>query len=166
MDARGVKKMTQKQKLNLSVVQQQNEQTYSGQRVIDFGNGYFVNAVDKFEPTKVQEMITEYAKGIYELAERKVMIDSVGYMFLMIVKHFTDFEVPDDLNKQIFVLNELVNSRENYLQKIIDGFDKDEVAMIEKMVRRATEMNADVLKQQRDNLAYQNSLVKVVEVDA
>ncbi|SDX95777.1 hypothetical protein [Thermoactinomyces sp. DSM 45892] len=90
---------------------------------------------------------------------------STPYSTLLIIKHFTDFEVSDDINEALAVLNLLIDL--DLLDKILNAMPEQEITKVYEMLSQMLtnmQVNLEEAEKQADELGKQvaNSEVKTL----
>ncbi len=136
-------KVTKKdKKLTLNVLKKQDEQLYK-QKEINV-NGYKVMIDTKFRKTKLQKLINELVQVSDYIKENKYQIDILTYLYILLIKYFTDIPVPNELEKQITMTNLLIDN--GYFEAIVNEFDQNEINKFIEMLNM-----------------YKNNLFKILE---
>jgi hypothetical protein len=136
-------KVTKKdKKLTLNVLKKQDEQLYK-QKEINV-NGYKVMIDTKFRKTKLQKLINELVQVSDYIKENKYQIDILTYLYILLIKYFTDIPVPNELEKQIIMTNLLIDN--GYFEAIVNEFDQNEINKFIEMLNM-----------------YKNNLFKILE---
>lgn len=136
-------KVTKKdKKLTLNVLKKQDEQLYK-QKEINV-NGYKVMIDTKFRKTKLQKLINELVQVSDYIKENKYQIDILTYLYILLIKYFTDIPVPNELEKQITMTNLLIDN--GYFEAIVNKFDQNEINKFIEMLNM-----------------YKNNLFKILE---
>jgi hypothetical protein len=140
---KGRMKMAKKnKKLTLGVLKEQDEQLYK-QKEINV-KGYKVMIDTKFRKTKLQKLINELVQALDYIKENKYQIDILTYLYILLIKYFTDIPVPNELEKQIIMTNLLIDN--GYFEAIVNEFDQNEINKFIEMLN-----------------VYKNNLFKILE---
>lgn len=129
------------------------------------GTNYSLTIDRYFRPTKIQKYILEFGivmeevkeKGIDEEALAKSMI--VEYMLL--IRNFTSLEIPLSIAEMMAYTQKMVDLE--ILEQIINAFDKNEVAKIERISKKVLD-SIPLLKNKIDQV-YEQIALKVLESD-
>lgn len=103
-----------------------------------------------FLPTRISEAVQEFANDVLESA--KLEQDLVSeilefYMQIVLIKHFTSLDVPEDINGKIETLQILVDL--DLFTDIISEFPEDEI----KKVYEAVNNKSETINKDMDELA-------------
>ncbi len=143
--------MSKSKKITISSLKREDSKKYT-KKVIYVGD-YEVTVDEQLRPTKIQSMIAELIEKDEYASENGYLFNPSEYALILFVKFFTDISVPSEYEKQIAMLSLLVDLE--YLEKIIDAFNKKEMNKLNKMI-----------KQYHSNLnLLMNELVKMAEED-
>lgn len=115
------------------------DKQYNKQKKIEV-NGYEVMIDEKFRPTKIQRLIIEYQEKVKYCMDNDIDIEKVdwtGYFLILLVKYFTDIEIPDEFSKQLIVLDLLLDN--GFLMPIIEAMDEAEIKKISEYMEKLNE---------------------------
>lgn len=160
---------TKKKALTLSAIKEETKK-YKEQIVVDI-KGYELKIDKHFAPTKISELLQELGSKILQLEKDGVDLknfDLTSYIFLLIIKHFTSLKIPDEFEKQIAILKELVDGE--FLGEIInaipdDGWNKLQDVFYELNERfdQTKEMLKNLVEEQENKIAKENNTQKEIE---
>lgn len=107
-------------------------------------NEYKVRVDEKFRETKRQNLLTDMVDFINEGNNRIELLDvATPYTSLLLIKHFTSVDVPDDIDEAIEVLNALVDL--GILGDVLELLPEHEVqTMYEKISASIDRMNKNI----------------------
>lgn len=135
-------------KLSLSAINKQYSDDFSKLKRVHLKNDHYVDIQTKFEPTKIEAMISEYQDLLRQLTEiDEIKIPKkVNYMFLyttMIIKYFSSIGsiIPNDIVKVVVLSQKLFDT--GITDEIISQFDPEE---LEKLYTKFEEVNASGVK--------------------
>lgn len=110
-------------KMTLNNLQSQSNREYKSRKLLI--DGYEVVIEPKFKPSKIQQLIQELIEKSEYAEQNGFIINVVDYMFILLLKHFTDIKFSDKYEKQIQMMQVLVDL--NYFERIISEFDQSEI---------------------------------------
>lgn len=120
------------------------------------GTPYQVLIDEKFQPSKIQEMILELAEKQREIRNLDDILNISYYASFLIIKYFTDISVSktDSLEKQLRVFKALIDLE--IYEKLMEAFPDEELEKINKYIKKASdnlkrlEKNPDDMKDIED----------------
>lgn len=102
---------------------------------------YDVEIHRHFKDTDIQKLLIDYQELLDQLRKQEVDIDSIQgmtYLFpTLLIKYFTNIDIPDDINKILIVVDKLINI--GAYEEILNNLPQDEVDKVNKMVEKVTE---------------------------
>lgn len=139
----------QKKKLNLSEIKKMDKKL-DKKKVIEI-LGYTVEMDKTFRSTSITDLITEFMTGLVKIDEEKKNVNKMIYLYSLILKYFTDIDIPEELDEQIEMTKLMIDN--NIFQPIINEVEEEELKKI-----------IDSIKLLNENLASQ-ALLEEKEVD-
>jgi hypothetical protein len=98
--------------------------------------------VDKvFTKTSISACINEYVRNVDKLRKRKVDIENgflEMYLLFMLIKHFTDLDMPTQIEKQLIVMERLINT--GLIFYIFMEFPQEQIAKLMRELDKLTEL--------------------------
>lgn len=82
----------------------------------------------KFKESKIRFLINEFAEKSEHAEQEGLTFNPQDYMFILMLKYFTDVKIPDSYDMQVQMLSLLIDL--GYFEQIIDNFDQSEVNKI------------------------------------
>lgn len=144
-------------KLTLGKLKTIDSKTYT-QKKIKIGE-YDVLIDEQFRPSKISEMITEFTQKLDYCREKGYDLKFGEYVFVLLIKYFTDITIPSSFEEQVQMLKLLVDHE--LLTPIINAFDENEMKKLNDNINKYKD-NVDKLLE--DLKAEQEE--KTEEVDA
>lgn len=114
-------------------------------------NGYSIGINKKFKNTKIRDLVGDFVTihaKLKELGVEEGEIDFSGIGFILIIKHFTDINVPDDLNGKLEYLEYLINA--DMLSPIMESFGEGELQKAIKMMNDYTDNVKELFKPEEE----------------
>jgi len=133
-------------KLNISTLKQAHDKAFS-QRKLTFdieGKTYTCLVDEKFEITKIKEMIFDLCEVYKTFIDMKDVWSLPLYTNFLLLKYFTDLELNDLSYEQSIMTIKYLDDFE-CLETIMNAFDENEVSKFNKYMKKATE-NINKLK--------------------
>lgn len=127
-------------KINLSNLQKQAKQVFT-QKEIMVGE-YSVKIDVQFKPSKIQLLAKELLEKSDYIKDNNVDLDIASFALILLVKYFSDVEVPDEFDQELELYKLLIDNE--YLSPIIGAFDETEIAKITEFTKQA-KLNLDKL---------------------
>lgn len=113
-------------KMNFSSLKARESKKFTQKKV--FCDDYVVLVDESFRESKFASLLEEALKKMNYIKENNIEIDFASYSLILIIKHFTDIDIPEDLDKQLQILNMLIDF--GYLKTILNSFDETEMAKL------------------------------------
>lgn len=138
-----------KKALTLASIKNENKK-YKEKITVDI-KGYELKIDKYFSPSKINDMVRELGEKLEEMGKQNIQIkdiDIIAYMYLLVIKHFTSLQIPNDLSKQLQVLNELIDG--DFLNDIINAIPEEEWKKIGDVFARINEninITADLIEE-------------------
>lgn len=127
--------MAKVKNLTISALKREDSKRYNKQKSI-IANGYNVNLDMVFRPTKLQSLLRELAdKMAYVSANDEInydLVDWTSYALFLMVKYFTNINIPDMFEEQITVMEYLIDN--DFLEPIMKGFEESEIKKFNDML--------------------------------
>lgn len=90
------------------------------------GSEYKIKIDDKFVKTKQHKLLDDFVAFLNESNNEIKLLDvASSYVTLLFIKHFTNVDIPDDIDEALDVLEAMIDL--DILTKIIDLFPEKEV---------------------------------------
>lgn len=138
-------------KLTLSAIEKENKK-YKEQFKVEV-NGYELMVDKYFSPKKMNNLIeqlrktAEYINKNEEIDEEK--FDFISYSLLLMIKYFTNLEIPDELSQELFVLEQLIEGE--FFIGIINELPEQEVKKLEEKIKVYTDGLQKFIADIKDN---------------
>jgi len=126
-------------KITLGKLKTLDSKTYT-QKKIKAGN-YDVLVDEQFRPSKINDMVLEYTQKLDYCREKGYDLKSGEYIFILLIRYFTDIDIPEDFESQVQMLKIMVDH--DLLTPILNSFNEKEV---EKMNDKINEFKDNVNK--------------------
>ena len=126
-------------KITLGKLRTLDSKTYT-QKKIKAGN-YDVLVDEQFRPSKINDMVLEYTQKLDYCREKGYDLKSGEYIFILMIRYFTDIDIPEDFESQVQMLKIMVDH--DLLTPILNSFNEKEV---EKMNDKINEFKDNVNK--------------------
>lgn len=153
--------MAKSKKMTISSLKREDSRKYT-KKLIRVGD-YEVTVDEQLRPTKIQTMIAELIEKDEYASENGYLFNPSEYALILFVKYFTDVKIPDSYEQQIAMLSLLVDLE--YLEPIINAFDKDEMDKLNKMIKQY-QSNLNLLMNEMVKMSEEeNGEVETVEID-
>lgn len=124
--------MSKLKKMNLNNLKSQTNKEFTQRSVIIDQYEFLID--DKFKPSKIQLLIAEFQDKFNYAEENQLLFNPILMQYLLLIKHFTNINVPNEYEKQIDMLNTLIDLE--YLETILNEFNEEEVNKISNMIKR------------------------------
>lgn len=133
--------MVTPKKLTIDEIESVDNQLNSFKEVL-LGDGQYVIKVDtKFRNTKIQNLILDFQRVLDELRGRKVeeqiLADVMFLYYILIIKHFTDLELPDNVDQLIHISKKMIDA--GFFEEIINSFEEDQLMLVVDKMNRYTD---------------------------
>lgn len=149
-------------KMNLGNLKTIESKTFTTRKVIV--DKYEVNVDEVFRESKIQSMLKEFMEKYNYAKDNDIELDATTYVSVLIIKHFTDIEFPDDLMGQYQLLNILLDL--GYLEPINNAFSESEIKKLnDKMIEYANNINKLIDELKEKELAESEAIEEVVETE-
>lgn len=140
--------LPQVQHLTLQDIDKMGEKFDEQVEILVADGKYFVKVDKHFKKTKVtkftielQECITKL-KDMYEANENDIVESVVFLNFMLLIRHFTSLEVPNDIPTMLSMCEKLINL--NVVDEIMQAFDQDELNKMTKLVEEYAKTSGQV----------------------
>jgi hypothetical protein len=110
-------------KINLTNLKSMEKEVFSTKEVI-IGD-YSINIDIKFRETKIINLLKEFLEKANYAKENNIDLDFSTYGLVLLIKYFTDIDMPNDYDKEMQVYNILVDL--GILSIILENFDEEEI---------------------------------------
>lgn len=122
----------QKQKaLNMTALQKMDSQKFGGAKLVKV-HGYDILIDEVFRPSKLAHAFAEYRDRVILASQQEDIesdkIDWPTYLLMLLVKHFTNVQIPDDLEGQVAAYIYLIDN--GFLEPIVAQFGKDNATKV------------------------------------
>ena len=135
--------MSKLKKMNLNNLKSQTNKEFTQRTVIIDQYEFLID--DKFKPSKMQLLLAEFQDKIEYANENEININPLLIIYTLLIKHFTSISIPDELEKQLDMLNILIDL--GYFEKILNEFNPKEVErIIQSLTRGIDNMKAVIEK--------------------
>jgi hypothetical protein len=151
--------MARKKKLSYTNVKKEDTKM-SEQLIAEVKNYTF--KVDKFfKDSKTMDLIAEMLVKLQEAKQDGIDLKTIfiPYTILLLIKHFTDIDVPENINEQIAFLRMLID--QDLVNGILESFPKEDVERVSRKIQEAMEEREamiDELSQQLEAIEAENEL--------
>lgn len=126
-------------KMNLGNLKTLESKTFTKKKVIV--DKYEVEIDEVFRESTIQEMMKEFLLKMDYAQKNNIEMNPYIYAALLLIKYFSDVDVPEDFEQQIqmyYILTDL-----NYLNPILEAFDEKEM---DKVIQRTYELKDRIPK--------------------
>jgi hypothetical protein len=145
-------------KINLGTLKSEDNKFYTEKKITV--NGHDILVQEHFRPSTIQRMLMELVEKVEYMKENNIKLSFVpSYILILLVKYFTNIEVPEEFEKQIQMLDLLIDN--NYLEPIINAIPQEEINKFDTFVMRAKEQFAQI----KDNPELLSGLLTLSKVD-
>lgn len=117
--------------LNLETVKKESVQKFAQilATVQLDGKDYSMMIDTKFSNTKVNALLDDLNKYFAQGMNKTELLDYAStYISLLIMKHFSSIDVPDDIDEALTMMKDLVDLQ--WFAPIIDAFDENEIVQL------------------------------------
>ena len=128
--------MANLKRLNCDALKKEDKR-FSETKRVELGD-YYVDIDLYFRPTKIKTLIGDLHKKLIQTVQEGININEISLLdFIMfyVIKHFSNFSIPDDLSKELIVFQYLIDS--NYYIPLCMAFEEKE---LEKLFDRIAEL--------------------------
>jgi hypothetical protein len=141
-------------KLNVSALKKIDSANFKDKKDI-IVRGYSLTIDRIFRPTAINALIAEWMdKMTYVRDNAEIQMSDVnwiGYYQLLLVKHFTSLDVPDDFGQQLQVLGILIDN--DLFVDVMNAFDQSQVDRVGQAMQKANENFKELLPQMIQQLS-------------
>jgi hypothetical protein len=159
---RSINTMPKAKKLNISTLKQAHDKNFTHKKIIvNIDNkDYPILLSEKFEITKVQDMISELLEVHKTFIDMKEVWNLPIFSIFLLLKHFTDLEL-DGLSyaEAVQVVKYLTDFE--VIETIVGAFDDAEVAKFNKYMLKAKENVNKFLKNPEAQLELSNMFAEL-----
>lgn len=124
----------------MSVLKKLDAQKFNGKKQVHI-NGYDIIVDEVFRPTKLSLVLAEYQDKLLDATKTEGLdtnkIDWPLFLYMLLVKHFTNVQIPDDLESQISAYITLIDN--DFLMPIITEFGEENMNKFNEMLKTASE---------------------------
>lgn len=121
-----------KKKLTVTAVKKHNKK-FRDQMEIIVGDEYYLMVDKEFRPTKIAAVSHDLMQIAAEYRNLSDELVFTGLIYILILKHFSSLEVPEDPEKLLTLQEELIDS--GFLQEILEKLPEEEVNKVMTKVR-------------------------------
>jgi len=150
--------MSKGKKLNISTLKQAHDKNFNTKKkiIVQIDNkDYPILIAEKFEITKVQDMISELLEVHKTFVDMKEVWNLPIYSIFLLLKHFTDLELEGlSYEEAVMVVKYLTDFE--VLETIIGAFDEFEVAKFNTYMKKAKENVEKFAKSPEVQAEWQN----------
>lgn len=151
-------------KLTLSAIRQEDAKKYSRIKQI-FIDDYTLDIDVVFRPTKIRDLLIELVELVDYGNEKNIKISNdliAEYYSLLIIKHFSSLEIPDEIEDRLRVIGILIDN--DYIARILDNFDEDELNKVLVCLRQINENLAVALEELKNkNISIEEYVDSVIK---
>lgn len=145
-------------KLNLGTLKSEDNKFYTEKKITV--NGHDILIQEHFRPTTIQRMFMELVEKVEYMKENGIKLSFLpSYIYILLIKYFTNIEVPEEFEKQIQMLDLLIDN--NYLEPVINAIPQEEIDKINTFIMKSKEQFAQI----KDNPELLSGLLTLSKVD-
>lgn len=145
-------------KLNLGTLKSEDNKFYTEKKITV--NGHDILIQEHFRPSAIQRMFMELVEKIEYMKESGIKLSFISsYIYILLIKYFTNIEVPEEFEKQIQMLDLLIDN--NYLEPVINAIPQEEIDKINTFIMKSKEQFAQI----KDNPELLSGLLTLSKVD-
>lgn len=128
--------MSKSKPLNLSALKKLDAQKYNGKKQVNI-HGYDILIDESFRPTKLSQVFAEYQDKVIIANQTEGLevnkIDWLAFLYMLLVKHFTNVQIPDDLESQLVAYIALVDNE--FIAPILEHFGESNMQKFNDMLQ-------------------------------
>jgi hypothetical protein len=147
--------MAKSKKLTLSVVKRDDTKLYGIRKQVDV-QGYEFTVDTVFRPSKINALLQEFLSDLEYFHTKDIDItnlDMTGYISVLIVKYFSDFDVPEDPALKLQTIKLLIDG--SFFNQMLEAFDAGEIEGVVERMNQFVEALKDGIDKARDLLEKQ-----------
>lgn len=145
-------------KLNLGTLKSEDNKFYTEKKITV--NGHDILIQEHFRPSTIQRMFMELVEKIEYMKESGIKLSFIpSYIYILLIKYFTNIEVPEEFEKQVQMLDLLIDN--NYLEPVINAIPQEEIDKINTFIMKSKEQFAQI----KDNPELLSGLLTLSKVD-
>lgn len=145
-------------KLNLRTLKSEDNKFYTEKKITV--NGHDILVQEHFRPSTIQRMFMELVEKIEYMKEKGIKLNFIpSYALILLVKYFTNIEVPEEFEKQVQMLDLLIDN--NYLEPIINAIPQEEIDKINMFITKSKEQFVQI----KDNPELLSGLLTLSKAD-
>lgn len=145
-------------KLNLGTLKSEDNKFYTEKKITV--NGHDILIQEHFRPTTIQRMFMELVEKVEYMKENGIKLSFLpSYIYILLIKYFTNIEVPEEFEKQVQMLDLLIDN--NYLEPVINAIPQEEIDKINTFIMKSKEQFAQI----KDNPELLSGLLTLSKVD-
>lgn len=145
-------------KLNLGTLKSEDNKFYTEKKITV--NGHDILIQEHFRPSAIQRMFMELVEKIEYMKESGIKLSFIpSYIYILLIKYFTNIEVPEEFEKQVQMLDLLIDN--NYLEPVINAIPQEEIDKINTFIMKSKEQFAQI----KDNPELLSGLLTLSKVD-
>jgi len=140
--------MAKTKKLTTSALKKMDAKNYNKKKVINV-QGFDVTIDEVFRPSKLQAAFSELLEQMFYVQNEPDIDNKMFqqlwpyYIQFLLIKYFTDFEIPDKLEDQITIMLYLVDNY--FFEAIIEAFNESEINKWKDMIENADQYYAQII---------------------
>lgn len=145
-------------RINLGTLKSEDNKFYTEKKITV--NGHDILIQEHFRPSTIQRMFMELVEKIEYMKESGIKLSFISsYIYILLIKYFTNIEVPEEFEKQIQMLDLLIDN--NYLEPVINAIPQEEIDKINTFIMKSKEQFAQI----KDNPELLSGLLTLSKVD-
>lgn len=145
-------------RINLGTLKSEDNKFYTEKKITV--NGHDILIQEHFRPSAIQRMFMELVEKIEYMKESGIKLSFIpSYIYILLIKYFTNIEVPEEFKKQVQMLDLLIDN--NYLEPVINAIPQEEIDKINTFIMKSKEQFAQI----KDNPELLSGLLTLSKVD-
>lgn len=145
-------------RINLGTLKSEDNKFYTEKKITV--NGHDILIQEHFRPSAIQRMFMELVEKIEYMKESGIKLSFIpSYIYILLIKYFTNIEVPEEFEKQVQMLDLLIDN--NYLEPVINAIPQEEIDKINTFIMKSKEQFAQI----KDNPELLSGLLTLSKVD-
>ena len=146
-------------KLNLAMINE-NVKKYDEKEKITLSDGNYTYIYPNFAPSKIREVIKESLMDFEKAKNAGIDFSGINlpdWLFMNIIRHFADLNIPNDIKKKSQIFIKLVDS--DYFAEIIQSFPSSSLDKVTELLT-VTSKN---LEEMNKNKVNETTIDKIVD---
>lgn len=129
-------------RITLNNLKSQANKTFTQKKITIDDYEFYID--EQFRPTKISELIDEYMAKLQYAEDKGVELSGVIIEYALILKYFTSIKVPDELEKQVDLIDVLVDL--GYLETILNSFEESEAQKIAETMKKGADNAQEMIE--------------------